>query len=136
MDQPVISFKVQACAEARIHLTEDPFDNSGYSREIVIGGKNNTMSGVYGIGDTPLKEISTNRLLDCDELLDFWIRYKTAGMTIAVGKGQVDSGTFLEYQDPDPKPIRVVSISTNTNVLGEWQWRYDSGNSLFPSYYY
>jgi len=130
VNQQIIAFKVRACAEARILLSEDPFDLTTFSREIVIGGSSNTRSGIYDINNQSLLETSTPAILQCEEFVDFWIRWQSNGGTITVGKGVIDVGVFLKYDDSDPHPVHAVSISTAQNNTGSWQLSTDAGKYL------
>ena len=130
VDQQIISFKVRACAEARILLSEDPFDMTMFSREIVIGGESNTKSGIYDNNNQSLMESNTPAILQCDELIDFWIRWQPNGGTITVGKGPIDVGVFLKYDEFDLHPFYAVSISTGQNNSGSWQLKTDAGEIM------
>jgi len=120
----VITFKVRACEEARILLTENPYNLATYSREVIIGGWNNTRSAIVRHENhSILVERETRTILQCSELQDFWIGWnKQNGGRISVGKGVLGSGEFLTHMDPEFGHIYGVSVSTGNGFTGEWQF--------------
>lgn len=122
--QLVFSFRLRTCGEARIQLFEDPFDWSQYSREIVIGGFNNTKSIIYGTGNVTLAERDTVGIVQCEDSQQFWISWQGK---LAVGKGMINSEEFLSYADVFMRPIHGVSVLSGESYAGEWQFTRDAG---------
>ena len=91
--QPIYSyftFKVRTCDNAHILLSTAINDLSpASSYEIVIGAYQNTMSDIRrGPHGEILAQADTPNIVNCDELLPFWIRW--GNTSLDVGSGPMD----------------------------------------------
>jgi hypothetical protein len=127
--QPFIAFQVLACREARILLTEDPFDLSVYTREVLLGGWGNTKSAIYTKNNQTGVEKDTTGILDCEDFRQFWIRWESG--VLSVGQGQLNGEELMSYEETESRSIVAVSISTGDGSTGEWQFNHDVGMVLF-----
>ena len=64
---------------------------------------------------------STPQLMICDQLLPFWVSWSFG--EIKVGQGNlIDEGTFMQWLDPDPMAVSIVSVSTGWEATGIWEF--------------
>lgn len=118
---------MRTCAGARILLLEDPFDRSLYSRELVIGDRNNTKIRLLDASENVVLEKDVNGLVHCSELRPFWISWNWQIGELRVGKGLVNTEEILHYVDAAMSPFHAVSVSTGDGFTGEWQFTRDVG---------
>jgi hypothetical protein len=125
--QLFFTFQMRTCAGARILLLEDPFDRSLYSRELVIGDRNNTKIRLLDASENVVLEKDVNGLVHCSELRPFWISWNWQIGELRVGKGLVNTEEILHYVDAAMSPFHAVSVSTGDGFTGEWQFTRDVG---------
>lgn len=106
-------------------LTDDPYGNINYYREIVIGAYGNTRSEILGLGNVTLGSVATPGILQCDDFIQFWITWQTEALTVT--QNQQNSVPFLKHIEVDRPPIHAVLISTGDGNSGEWQFGQDIG---------
>ena len=75
---------------------------------------------------SPLTTASTPNMLQCDRLIDFWIRWAW-NKGVRVGQGQLDQGQIMEYTDSNQDNIHSISLTTGDGTAGEWQFSYSKG---------
>ncbi|ELU12989.1 hypothetical protein CAPTEDRAFT_114549 [Capitella teleta] len=117
-----ISFKVKTCADAHLALSTDPMDVSTNTYEVIIGGWENTRSSIRrGIGGDQLQTASTPDVLSCDELRLFWVSWQEG--RIRAGQGNsLDHNILVEWVDPEPMGVGIISVTTGWGSTGEWEF--------------
>ena len=70
--------------------------------------------------------VDTANLLDCDKMVDFWIRWGW-DQSIRVGQGQLDDNLLMEWKDTEAQNIHAISLSTGDGVEGEWRFSSKAG---------
>jgi acid stress-induced BolA-like protein IbaG/YrbA len=120
-----ITFQVRACSEVRVLLTEDLFDLSLYTREVILGASGNTRSVILGRNNVTLIENSTANVVQCNDFRQFLISWES-GM-LQVNREQSTGDTLLKYLDTEMRTVHAVSISTGDGSTGEWRFSRDAG---------
>src|SRR5688572_11265921 len=113
LSQNSVVFRVQACRDAHLALSE-VFNNVQIrTYEIIIGGYGNTQSFIrdYDTGTEVLK-LDTPNIMDCNNSKAFWAKWETSGR-ITVGQGAViGNSVFLDWVDTEKRIFHVITIST------------------------
>ena len=130
-NQNSIVFRVQACRDAHVALSE--FFNNVHTRtyEIVIGGNGNTNSFIrdYATGVEKLK-VDTPNIMDCNNYRAFWVKWESSGR-ITVGHGAIfGNSTFLDWMDDEKRMFKGLTISTWDNATGFWDFSFLQGVCL------
>ncbi len=123
-DKTNITFYVDATNDAKIALSENYID--GYHGqedinfyEIVIGGWHNTISVINERQD-PLKcTVKTPGILTPGVAQPFWITWDNGNIRFG-REHQVGYDVICEWQDPNPKTINYLSITTIATSDGKW----------------
>jgi len=126
LHQTSVVVKVEARNDAHIALSKTNIDGSkGRDEdtdvyEIVIGGWGNTKSVIRKEkGGSHKCTKSTPGILQLDESRPFWVSW--TGGNIKFGRGpQVGQDVVCEWQDPNPRDINFVSVSTGWGSSGKW----------------
>ena len=128
------TFQVSGCQEARIALTDIPFNASVNAYEIVLGSDNNMVTQIYrdaGSGQV-VNEANTPQILDCNMYRPFWVRYHQHSGVIQVGRGVLDADVLLEWTDENPRNVHAVSFGSGPSEEVRYQFGEESGNTLTP----
>ena len=113
-------FKVKACNDAHVQLSQVMANLDTNLYEIVLGGYKNTKSDLRdGRQGAILDQANTPNILHCDKWMIFWIRWNANSVEIGVGP-LVGSNTLLSYQSPIPREIKMVSFATGWGTTGLW----------------
>lgn len=101
-------FRIMACSNAIISLTSKPQDVSdGF--QIIIGTHGNTISSIFKNSIHEMVQVQdTPQILSCGVYQDFWIRWE--GRKLMVGEGDLDSGMFMMWEDPEPLTLHAISL--------------------------
>lgn len=65
--------------------------------------------------------VETDKILDKNKPLGFWIRVSQSGM-IEVGKDG-ESLPFMFWADPNPIPVKYFSFSSYDAVVAKWMFK-------------
>ena len=131
-DRTMFKFKVRACRSAHICLAQTTYAKDENSAQITIGGDSNTKTTITPDRTKPNEKVSqdTYNVLDCDTMREFWIDWDNS--KIRVGQGQPYADQIVEA-DYDLPWIVAVSISTDKDVEGDWEFRqWESMLALLP----
>lgn len=110
-------FKLQACNDGHVGLFES-YKFRPYTYEIVIGGYSNMKSEIR-INRFSNTLVNTPDILKCDELQQFWVSWLNG--RIALGYGEVPGiAEILGVDDPNPKSISYLGLSTGWGATGVW----------------
>ncbi len=130
--------KVKACYHATLLLAEVPGMTRHNVYEIVLGNNYNTHSEIrLGVNGTAMAEANTDNLLDCKEYRAFWVSW--GNHLISVGQGAVPGqNRFMFWQDLDPFPFPITSLSVGAFDVGAATWQFDifTGNAHIVSITY
>ena len=120
-DRTDIVLAITACCDAQIALSEIPGVFAHRTYEVVIGSQDNTKTEIRGsVGGSPLYEVNTPQILNCNASRLFWITWSSG--TISVGTGSVpQQDRLLYFQDPQWHPVNSMSVMTPAGVAGTWQ---------------
>ncbi|XP_065203129.1 uncharacterized protein LOC135833320 [Planococcus citri] len=114
-----LKFNVIAPKDGYILLSPQQFPkDESPVYEIVLGAGENTYSVIRRkkLGENKVVTYSAESLVSPDEWREFWIEMK--GNKIQVGRK--DSGAFMEWEDPEPLPIKYYSFSCYDNAIASW----------------
>ena len=116
-----MSFRVRACHDAHVLLSEQPGITNVTTYEIIIGGWKNTQSVIRrAIKGENKAAINRTGLLACKELRPFWVSWELG--TIKVGRGlKPPNGEFLSWKDPKPFDIHALSGFSGYGATAEWR---------------
>ena len=89
--------------------------------QIVIGGYGNMRTDLRrGPQGQILRQVNTDKILNCQEYRQYWVSWKDAITTL--GSGELGTHTIFSYPDADEMyDIKHVSISSWNNNGGEWR---------------
>ncbi len=124
-DGKSITFNVNTKSDAHIGLSKNNLDGSIAHEdiniyEIVIGGWLNTLSIIRDEKQGPMKcQANTPGILTYGIAQPFWVSWDNGN--IRVGREhQVGNHVICEWQDPTPKTINYVSMTTAWGPDGKW----------------
>lgn len=127
-NQDHVVFRVQACRDAHLALSEWYNNVHAKTYEIIFGGYGNMntfirdrATGVEG------QKIDTPNLMDCNNYLAFWAKWEPSGR-ITAGKGAVvGSQTLIDWVDNEKRIFQGITISTWDGASGYWDFTYVQG---------
>ena len=131
INQDSLVFRVQACRDAHVALSEIFNNVQTRTYEIIIGGNGNTNSFLrdFATGQEKIK-IDTPNIMDCNNYKAFWVKWAADGR-ITVGEGAVvGQRTFLDWVDPEQRVFRGMTISTWNGATGLWDFSFLDGIPL------
>jgi len=131
MAQNWIVFKVQACRDAHVALSELFNNVATRTYEIIIGGNVNQNSFIRDAATmNEVQRVDSPMIMDCDGYRAFWVKWGI-DFRIAVGRGSVlDSGTFLDWVDDEQRSFEGLTISTYYDQPGSWDFSFLEGMSI------
>lgn len=134
-DERYFVFKAAACREAHILLTSFIRNTKTRNYQIIIGAVNNqqTWIGRDRLTGSDVVKASTPDILSCTLTQYFWISWNNK--VIAVGRGSVPGERGIaNYKDSNNEPyeIRAVSVGTENNVRGSWEFNTYEGQFCRP----
>jgi Farnesoic acid 0-methyl transferase len=114
-----ITFKLTACYDASILLSQMQLATGSKAHEIRLGTYWNTKSSFHAdITDSGYyTEVDTPGILNCDEPRAFWLSFGDGLINIGTGP-QIGINSFLSYNST--LDIRYLSFTTNNNATGNW----------------
>ena len=117
-----VIFKVQACNDAHVGLFE-VLDTSGkFPYEIVFGGSKNQWT--YIRNQSLISNVASARtpnILDCSKFKTLWVSWRGGFIEAGVG-AIVGDNKVIDWQDPQPRGIHYVGISTGWGSTGLWEF--------------
>ena len=122
---------VKACQDALILLTEQwNVIENGHFVEIIIGEKNQqTAIRTQQCTTDPCVnevDISTPGILSCTEDKYFWISWQKGLIQVGMGLSYGEA-LILQWQDPMPKNLQFVQVSTSLASTGLWTFPHTTG---------
>ena len=124
--QTDVMFKVRACSNAFIELTENRWTTGEvFGYEIVLGKEANTISSIsrIGFGESGRLEVTTPDVLYCEDFQYFWISWK--GGHVEVGRGNhVGMGRFMDMAYDNPDSIRFISVTVRNQLERSVSWEF------------
>ena len=130
-DSHFFTFRVKACHDATVGLSQEPGVTTDNTYEVIIGGRKNTATFIRKIfaGDRTIwKELPIANLTSCNETRPFWVTWRSS--VITVGRGLViNQNPFLTWQDPNPMRVTGVAITTGWGSDGVWEVQQDQGKN-------
>ena len=127
-------FKVRACNDAHVQLSEYIDLNAQLTYVVVIGGGYNTRSFIRRYKGGPNEAlVDTPRILDCDKLRTFWVSWSDG--VIEAGQGPlVGDQKFIGWTDPEPREVKAVNVATGWGAAAEWRLWVAPGGSFLLRY--
>ena len=56
----------------------------------------------------------------------FWISYENGLLKVGQGNS-VGVDTFMQYTDPDPKPVNSIQVNSGKDANGSWTFKPSNG---------
>jgi len=127
VQQYSIVFRVQACQDAHVALSEQFNNIQTRTYEIIIGGNGNQNSFIRDLGTSnEVKRVDTPGIMDCSHYKAFWVSW--SDYLIRVGQGaSVGHSSFLDWQDPEQRSFQGLTISTWSGITGSWDISFQEG---------
>ena len=112
-------FSVKARKDA--HVTLSTVKGNPDSYEIAIGGNSNTNSNIRTCQQCAAVITILHTPLNEHFFQPFWISW--SGGVIRVGQGtELFQDEFLRFDDPAPKAVNYIGISTYWGTAGTWMF--------------
>lgn len=126
-----IIFKLTACSDASILLSQMQLATGTNAHEIRLGTHLNTKSSFHadGTGGAYDIEVDTPGILDCIEPRAFWLSFGDRIILIGTGP-QIGINPFLSYNST--LDIKYLSFATNNNASGNWMILQSGDSGEFP----
>lgn len=136
MSQTSVVFRVQACKDAHLALSELMNNVNTRTYEIVIGGNGNTQSFIRDYA-TMLEgqRVDTPNIMDCNNYKAFWVKWEKNGSgRIMAGQGAVvGQAVFIDWVDNEKRNFQGFTISTYDNAPGLWDFSFLQGDNHYLS---
>ena len=129
VDANQVVFRVMACSDAQVALSQLPGIFTHYTYELLVGVESNSKTILKSaIGGATLTEVDSPQILDCQSERAFWISWKFGELSF--GKGSVpEQGRMLYYQNSaDWHDINALSFLTPAGTVGRWMTSAFSGS--------
>ncbi|CAH1794507.1 unnamed protein product [Owenia fusiformis] len=130
------TFRVQACNDAHLALTEVKQDGTGRIYELVLGSYANQKTNIRdckSCGDKAI--VDTPDIMQCNQTLDFWVRWDSG--LIEMGRGNVFGvDRIIFWQDPNPHRVDIVSVSTGWGSTAIWAFDEPAGQYAYADVNY
>ena len=117
-EQQFITFKVQACAEAHIALTNIKGLVSSHAFEIRLGENENAQSSIYSSNGNENCHTSEGSLLSCTEYVFLWLSWSDG--FIKLGSGQSVGNNVVLNCEVDEFAMRAVSLASEKGNDATW----------------
>ena len=121
-------FDVRACSEAHVHLSTTVATRAAPTYDLIIGAQNNMQTTLVDENGVVQVQVDTPEILHCYENRDFWITWNDG--IIRLGEGMEYGSVVLEYIMPSAYYFIHVSLLTDNDFEGEWNFRMDSGKQV------
>ena len=123
-----VIFKVRACAEANIILSEFPTISDYRTYEFSIGFEENTKAYVRkSVSGDPVKTVDLGESygLSCEYEVPYWIQWRNMindTLRLQMGAGSVaGENVFVNWTDTDdPYQVQAVGYATSNAYEGTW----------------
>jgi len=118
--QRQLTFKLTACNDASILLSEMQLADGSNAHEIRLGTNSNTRSSFYldKTGTGHAIEVDTPNILKCPEPGTYWISFGDGIINVGTGP-QIGINAFLGY-NYSTLDIKFLAFATDNSAIGNW----------------
>jgi hypothetical protein len=72
--------------------------------------------------------------LNCNETVPFWLSWAFGDIRVGIGN-IMNERIFMQWLDPNPMSVSIISIATGWGSTGIWQFSNFEGMSLSLEYF-
>lgn len=116
-----LQFKVKACSNVYLALSELKGHTQTLTYEIAIGLDNNSQSQIRESVNGNVKARVVKPCLDCFEMRPFWVTWQRGDILIGHGD-TIGENKFLIWHPVRPHSINAVSMAFDGTGLAAWEF--------------